>query len=160
MIKKIKELCGPIQLLLILYLLGYSIFFYIWIFGEDNENNKNFIKDVENYYQWDILIFIVWITILYYLCKNNYKTTAWLVVIIPLFIQLLFVFIVIFFMSGIQYVLLIDDNEIQKKNIWNNLGRLCYFNCETCDGPSLSDCTSCKDGSQVIDEDNDGAGYC
>jgi len=153
MIKKLKELCGPIQLVLIYYLLEYIIFFYIWIFGEDNNINNRIIEDTKNYYLWDILIAIIWIIILYYLCKNNYKTAAWLITLIPI--------IFILFFAGIYFVLGEDNkNGIQGGNITNNLGRLCYSNCKTCDGPSRLDCTSCKDGSQITDEDNDGAGYC
>ena len=36
----------------------------------------------------------------------------------------------------------------------------CYKSCGSCDGPGPLDCTSCRDGSNIIDKDGDGAGSC
>ena len=36
----------------------------------------------------------------------------------------------------------------------------CYKSCSSCDGPGPLDCTSCRDGSNIIDKDGDGAGSC
>ena len=36
----------------------------------------------------------------------------------------------------------------------------CYKSCGSCEGPGPLDCTSCRDGSNIIDKDGDGAGSC
>lgn len=113
MIKKFKKLYGPIQLVLIFYLIIYLCILYILIsndrdssiyrnfFGkriykeyqdEEKEEQKYFNMKMK-YYLWDILSLIIWISILYFLCKYNYKIIAWIVLLWVLFIELMFHFV-------------------------------------------------------------------
>ena len=113
MIKKIKELCGPIQLVLIFYLIIYLCILYIFISNDRNSYiygnliGKRIYKDYQDeekeeqkylnmkkkHYLWDILSLIIWIPILYFLCKYNYKITAWIVSLFILYIELIFHFV-------------------------------------------------------------------
>ena len=36
----------------------------------------------------------------------------------------------------------------------------CHSSCLTCDGPDSHDCVTCPDGTELKDDDNDGAGEC
>tara|TARA_B100001123_G_C14727931_1_gene795761 strand:- start:155 stop:544 length:390 start_codon:yes stop_codon:yes gene_type:complete len=112
-ILKLKELCGPIQLVLIFYLIIYLCILYILIsndrdssiyrnligkriykeYQDEEKEEQKYLNMKKKYYFWDILSLIIWISILYFLCKYNYKIIAWIVSLWVLFIELMFHFV-------------------------------------------------------------------
>tara|TARA_Y100000590_G_C15708107_1_gene1009370 strand:+ start:424 stop:777 length:354 start_codon:yes stop_codon:yes gene_type:complete len=83
--KFLSHLPIPVQFILLLYLLLIIVISIIFIANKD----KKLVQDIKDDLEFDIISFVIYLIIIYYLSKYS-LASAWVIIFIPVIIEIIF----------------------------------------------------------------------